>query len=204
MTRYLFLCFLIIPFNFLLSQNNLKYDRILKIENLKFNHQEIRIYKDYQTSTGVELFRMYQDNNENWKAEFYNTVATKNNNKDEITIRIRKSKLNSLKNLEMIWLQILDTQVIHLPQWETFQYKLKTIKKEYQIEDGELLSSYSKIAILDGASFYVKIKNDKIENEFMYSNPESYLETYPNVDELLSIKELLTLIRNEFNIFIKH
>ncbi|MBD3907241.1 hypothetical protein NAL32_18715 [Chryseobacterium sp. Ch-15] len=171
---------------------------------MKFNHQEIRIYKDYQTSTGVELFRMYQDNNENWKAEFYNTVATKNNNKDEITIRIRKSKLNSLKNLEMIWLQILDTQVIHLPQWETFQYKLKTIKKEYQIEDGELLSSYSKIAILDGASFYVKIKNDKIENEFMYSNPESYLETYPNVDELLSIKELLTLIRNEFNIFIKH
>lgn len=203
MTRYLFLCFLIIPFNFLLSQNNLEYDKILKIENLKFNNQEIRVYKDYQTSTGLELFRLYQDDNENWKAEFYSTVASKNN-KDEITIRTRKSKLNSLKNMEMIWLQILDTQVIHLPQWEAFQYKLKTVKKEYQIEDGELLSSSSKIAIVDGASFYVKIKNGKVENEFTYFNPESYLRTYPNVDELLSLKELLTLIRNEFNIFIKH
>lgn len=202
MTKCLFFCFLIIQFNFLLSQSNFEYDKILKIENLKFNDSEIRVYKDYQTSTGLELFRFYKDNNENWKAEFYNTVASKNN-KDETIIRTRKSKLNSLKNFELIWLQILDTQIIHLPKWEAFQYKLKTINKEYQIEDGKLLSSTSKIAVVDGVSFYLKIKVGKKENEFIYYNPKSYLETYPNVDELLSFQELLNLISNEFNIFIK-
>lgn len=129
MTKCLFFCFLIIQFNFLLSQSNLGYDKILKIENLKFNDSEIRVYKDYQTSTGLELFRFYKDNNENWKAEFYNTVASKNN-KDETIIRTRKSKLNSLKNFELIWLQILDTQIIHLPKWEAFQYKIKNDKQE--------------------------------------------------------------------------
>lgn len=202
MTRCLFFYFLILQFNFLLSQKNLKYDKILKIENLKFNDYEIRVYKDYQTSTGLELFRFYKDNNENWKAEFYKTIASKNN-KDETIIRTRKSELNSLKNFEMIWLQIIDTQIIHLPKWETFQYKLKTIKKEYQIEDGELLSSTSKIDVLDGVSFYVKIKICKKENEIMYYNPNSYLESYPNVDELLSFQELLNLIRDEFNVFTK-
>lgn len=113
----------------MLSQSNLGYDKILKIENLKFNDSEIRVYKDYQTSTGLELFRFYKDNNENWKAEFYNTVASKNN-KDETIIRTRKSKLNSLKNFELIWLQILDTQIIHLPKWEAFQYKIKNDKQE--------------------------------------------------------------------------
>lgn len=202
MTRCLFFCFLIFQFNFLLSQNNHEYDKILKLENLKFNDNEIRIYKDYQTSTGLELFRFYKDNNKNWKAEFYNIVASKNN-KNETIIRTRTSKLNSLKNLEMIWLQIFDTQIIHLPKWETFQYKLKTVKKEYQIEDGELLSSTSQITVLDGVSFYVKIKIGEKENEIMYYNPKSYLEAYPNVDELLSFQELLNLIRDEFNVFTK-
>jgi hypothetical protein len=191
---------LIISLYFLSAQQNIEYDKILKIENLKFYENEIRVYKKYGISTGLELFRFYQDEKENWRAEFYETIATQKN-KDEIKIRIRKSKLNSLKNFEMLWLQILDTDPIYLPKWEAFQYKLKKINKDYQIEDGEIYSSTSRVSVLDGQSFYVKIKSGKNENQFDYSNPESYLEKYPNVDELISFKELLDLIRTEFNVF---
>lgn len=184
------------------AQQNIEYDKILKIENLKFHEKEICVYKKYGTSTGLELFRFYEDEKENWKAEFYNTVA-RTNNKDEVKIWTRKSKLNSLKNFEMLWLQILDTNVIHLPKWEAFEYKLKKVNKDYQIEDGEIYSSTSRSSVLDGQSFYVKIKRGENENQFSYSNPESYLEEYPNVDELLSFKELLDLIRTEFKVFEK-
>ncbi|MCX8523973.1 hypothetical protein OF897_08560 [Chryseobacterium formosus] len=201
--RHLYLILtLFIPCGFLSAQQNTEYDKILKIENLKFHENEIRVYKKYSTTTGLELFRFYQDDKENWKAEFYETIATQNN-KNEIKIRTRKSKLNSLKNFEMVWLQILDTNVIHLPKWEFFEYKLKKVNKDYQIEDGEIYSSISSLSVLDGRSFYVKIKRGKKENQFNYSNPESYLEKYPNVDELLSFQELLNLIRNEFKIFNK-
>lgn len=201
--KHLILFFtLLVPITFISAQQNLDYDKILKIENLKFHENEIRVYKKYSTSTGLELFRFYQDEKENWKAEFYETVASRNS-QDEIKIRIRKSKLNSLKNFELLWLQFLDTNVIHLPKWETFEYKLKKVNKDYQIEDGEIYSSTSSISGIDGQSFYVKIKRGTKENQFSYSNPETYLETYPNVDELLSFQELLNLIRTEFGIFKK-
>ncbi|OBW42766.1 hypothetical protein AB670_00850 [Chryseobacterium sp. MOF25P] len=199
--KYL-LFILFVSFNFLPAQQNIEYDKILKIENLKFHEKEIRVYKKYGTSTGLELFRFYEDEKENWKAEFYNTVA-RTNNKDEVKIWTRKSKLNSLKNFEMLWLQFLDTNIIHLPKWEVFEYKLKKVNKDYQIEDGEIYSSTSRLSVLDGQSFYVQIKRGKAENQFNYSNPESYLEKYPNVDELLSFKELLDLIRTEFKVFEK-
>ncbi|MBW7676403.1 hypothetical protein [Chryseobacterium chendengshani] len=198
---YLFFA-LLLQFCFLFGQDSLKYDKILKIENLKFKNNEIRVYKKYQTSTGLELFRFYQDEKENWKAEFFETVAYGNNN--DIKIRTRKSKLNSFKNFELIWAEILDTNVMYLPKWETFQYKLKKINKNYLIEDGEIYSSTTIISILDSESFYVKIKNSSRENEINYSNPESYLKKYPDVDELISFQELLHLIRNEFKIFIEN
>ncbi|MET3536233.1 hypothetical protein [Chryseobacterium limigenitum] len=202
MITRLLLFLTIISIQTLSSQTVQEYDKILKIENLKFNTIEIRVYKKYAISTGLELFRFYQDNKENWKAEFYETVASKNNN-GEIKIRTRKSKLNSLKNFELIWMQILDTDIIHLPKWEAFEYKLKKKNKKYEIEDGKIISSTSVSRSLDGSSYYVKIKNGKQENEIEYSNPESYLKTYPNVDELISFKELLDLLKNDFKIFIK-
>lgn len=201
MLRLIFLFLTIISIQNLSSQTIQEYDKFLKIENLKFNTNEIRVYKKDAISTGLELFRLYQDDKENWKAELYETIASNNNG--EIKIRARKYKLNSLKNFELIWAQILDTDVIHLPKWQTFEYKLVKKNKKYEIEDGEIISSTSMSNFLDGFSYYVKIKNGKQENEIEYSNPESYLKTYPNVDELISFKELLDLLRNDFKIFSK-
>lgn len=195
---YLFFA-LLLQFCFLSGQRSLDYDKILKIENLKFNNSEIRVYKKYSTSTGLELFRFYQDQNNSWKAEFYQTIALGKNN--DAKLKIRKSKLNSLKNLELLWMQILDTDVIYLPEMDKIQYKLNKKNKDYQVEDGEILSSTSQTYVVDGVDYYILIRNNLLQNEFEYDNPESYLQKYPNVDELISFQELLNLIRNEFKIF---
>lgn len=195
---YLFFT-LLFQFCFLSGQQLLDYDKILKIENLKFNNNEIRVYKKYSTSTGLELFRLYEDENNHWKAEFYQTYSQ--GNQKEFKVNIRKSKLNSLKNLELLWMQILDTDVMYLPKMDKIQYKLNKKNKDYQVEDGEILSSTSRSFVLDGVDYYTFIKNNTDQNEFEYDNPESYLQKYPNVDELISFQELLNLIRNEFKIF---
>lgn len=200
MLRQYFICILLSQCFCVSAQQNLMYDKILKIENVALKNHEIRVYKNYSTSTGLELFRFYQDEKENWKAEFYQTVALGKNN--DTKLKIRKSKLNSFKNPELIWSQISDTNVIHLPEIQQFQYKLTKKNKVYQIEDGEILSSTSEVTVGDGISYYTLVKNNLIQNEFEYSNPESYLENYPNVDELLSFKELLDLIRNEYKVFL--
>lgn len=97
----------------------------------------------------------------------------------------------------MIWAQILDTDVNYLPKLETFRYKLKKNNKDYRVEDGEVIRTYKKTLSIDGSIFLVKTKN----NQFEYDDPESYLKIYPNVDELLSLQELLNLIRTEFSVF---
>ncbi|WP_410692565.1 hypothetical protein [Chryseobacterium sp. SIMBA_038] len=173
----------------------------MKIENLKFNTNEIRVYKKYAISTGLELFRFYQDDKENWKAELYKTFVISGNKEDKIIVD--KTILNSLKNPKLIWAQILDTDVVCLSKWETFKYKLKKHMHDYEVIDGEVTSSTQTTRIMDGISYTVKIKTGENENEFSYSNPEDYLKTYPNVDELISFKELLDLLKKDFKIFSK-
>lgn len=86
---------------------------------------------------------------------------------------------------------------------DKFLYKLSTKNKNYEVEDGIIVSSTSVSSVLDGVGYYTKIKNYKNQNEFEYDNPEAYLKKYPNVDELISFKELLDLIRAEFKVFEK-
>ena len=175
-----------------------KFNEILKIQKLPFYENEIRIYKNYSTSTGLEMFRFYLEN-EKWKVDFYETIASKKEN--QINLKIRKSKLNSAKNLELIWLEILNTDVIHLPNWEDIKYKLRNKEFKYEIIDGEILANVSNSIIIDGVSYSIQIKSGNKENEFEYSNPESYLKKYPNVDELISLNDLLLLVSKEFKIF---
>lgn len=135
-----------------------------------------------------------------WKADFYQTIATRNS-KNEIDIRIRKEKLNSLKNFELIWMQMLHTDILYLPKFDKIEYKLKSKTNDYEIMNGEITSFATKIGSLDGKAYYIKIKNVNRSNEIVYPSPESYLKYYPNVDELQSVVELLTIIKTDFKIF---
>ncbi|WP_223605820.1 hypothetical protein [Chryseobacterium sp. OSA05B] len=197
MHKTLIFLFLFLSSDVLFSQNVNKYDKILNIENLPFNNHEVRIYRKHAISTGLDMFRLYQDHN-NWVGEWYETVATQNQK-----VQVKKSSLHLSNNPELVWVKIIDTDILHLPHWESIQYKLEKKNKEYFTEDGENMVSRSKSVVVDGVSYYVKIKSDKTENEFEYYNPESYLKIYPNVDELISFKELLDVLRSEFKFFDK-
>ena len=174
----------------------------MKITKTEFNTNELRIYRKHSNTTGLELFRFYQDKNELWKADFYQTIA-KRDSKNNIDIRIRKEKLNSLKNFELIWLQILNSDILFLPKFDKIEYKLKQKNNYFEIMDGEIYNTISKVSVLDGKVFFIKIKNGNRFNEIIYPNPQSYLTHYSNVDELQSVAELLEIVKSEFKIFDK-
>jgi hypothetical protein len=191
---------LLIPFQ-VCSQSFEKLDSILKIQHIPLNESEIRIYKDYSTSTGLELFRLYKDENNVFQAEFHQTVARKIG--DNTEIRVKKDKLNSIKNMEVIWLAFLNSDIGHLPPFSEIVYKFRDNKDlELKIIDGEITYlQISKPIILDGVTFMINFSSPKMKNQIVYDNPESYLNLFPNVDELISFQEILEIARTEFNLF---
>lgn len=196
----LFFVLLILQFPYLLSQELLKFDSILKIENLEFHSREIRVYKNYSISTGLELFRMYYDENDKINTEFYYTVARKLEN-GEIQIRITNKKLDSFKNPKYIWLKLIYSDILHIPEFEEIRYKLKPKAEVILDENGELVVGTTTSIILDGVSFYVQISNNGITRDIEYPNPESYFKKFPNVDELIIFNDFLNIIKEEFEVF---
>ena len=100
----------------------------------------------------------------------------------------------------MNWFKILDTDILYLPAFDRIGYKLKSKSSNYTIDDGNIVNTTKETAILDGVSYYILINNKDKKNDIHYFNTEKYLELYPNVDELISLKELLDLIRLEFDV----
>lgn len=191
---------LLIPIQ-IYSQSFEELDSILNFKDIPLKESEIRLYKNYSTSTGLELFRLYRDENDTYQAEFHQTVARKI--ADEIEIKVKKEKLNSLKNMEVIWLGFLNSDVGHLPPFSEIKYKFRDDKDlKLEIIDGEITYFITTPPIvMDGVSYYVKFSSKELKNQIVYDNPESYLNLFPNVDELISFREILDLIRKEFNKF---
>lgn len=198
----LFYILFIIHISLLFSQEIQKFDSILKIENLKLHSKESRVYKDYSTSTGLELFRMYYDENDKINTEFYYTVARKSES-GETTIRVRNKKLNSFKNPEWIWLELIYSDILNIPDFDEIRYKLKPKAKVLLDEEGELVVETIETYPLDGVSFYIQIRNNEITKDIEYPNPESYLNKFPEVDELIIFNDFLNIIKEEFKVFKK-
>ena len=55
------------------------------------------------------------------------------------------------------------------------------------------------MSVMDGQSYFVNFRNLKKTNNFFFSNPETYLSNYSDVDELISYNQILKIIKNEFN-----
>jgi len=190
-------------FSLLFAQEVQEFDTILKIENLEFHPKEIRVYKDFSTSTGLELFRMYYDENDKINTEFYYTVAGKTES-GKIKIRVRNKKLNSFKNPEYIWLELIYSKIIHLPDFDEIRYKLTPKPEIILNEEGELVTVKIRPAMfLDGEIYFVQIKNDGIIKSLEYPSPESYLGKFPDMDELIIFNDFLNIIKEEFKIFKK-
>ena len=183
------------------AQNISEINKVLELpDTLSYKH-EIRIYKKYETSYSTEIFRMYDEGNNNWKAQiFYFSNQFKSVTKiTEIEFPKEVNGTLKPKDAYLIWLQLLLCDIEYLPSIEQIKYKLK--KSSIIFEDGGYEIVQKHTHILDGNSYKVFIRNYKIKNDFSFTNPESYLNSYPDIDELQSYTKLLSIIKKEFNLW---
>ncbi|GGG64401.1 hypothetical protein [Epilithonimonas arachidiradicis] len=167
-------------------------NKIAKIPDSIANFSELRIYLKPALTNSWQIFRMYQEKeNTTWKIELIK--------KSPDSIK-QMEELNSQTNLDVVWLKILQSDILYLPKWESIQYKFKK-SKTIELEEGKFIDNYSSVAIMDGIGYEVMIKNNKEFNKILYSNPEGYLKHFENIDELIAFKNLLDTIRNEFGIW---
>ena len=190
--KILFLFFAI----FLQAQNVDNLANILP----ELKETEIRIYKDRGITNSGFVFRIYKENN-NWKSELIQWFLLKEISKDEFEkIPPRLSLLKSQKSLEEIFVNIEARNIKYLPKEENFQYKKSKNEVIYDEDEKAFLVQSKVISVLDGTGYLVKYKSGNQYNEFDYSNPEAFLKTYPEIDELKSFVDILNYIRKEFDI----
>mgnify|MGYP003399965651 CR=1 FL=1 len=100
-------------------------EKILKVDTIPFYSQEIRVYKKREISTGLELFRIYYDEESKvYQAELYETYS-KRLNKDSIKTDIRKYELKSIYNLEYLMMKLILSDIKYVADMEKISYKMK-------------------------------------------------------------------------------
>ncbi|KIO52342.1 hypothetical protein [Flavobacterium hibernum] len=175
-------------------------NKILRIPNALEFEKEIRIYKDYSTSETIKILRMYDEGKDNWIVQIFWYSKSFNSVTKIDQIQFPKENLGKLiaKDANLIWLNLLLTNIEFLPSMESIEYKLNT--PYIDLEKGEQIIARRKTSIIDGNGYQVYIRNGKIKNNFSFNNAESYLKHFPKVDELVSYNELLSILKKEFNL----
>lgn len=188
---------LIFLFAIVKSQN---IDSLANIPS-ELKESEIRVYKDGGIYNSGKIFRIYKEN-KIWKAELIQWFLPKELSKDEFEkIKPQITVLKSEKSLEEIFLNLRALNIGFLPKEEYFQYKKNKSKVVYNKEEKDwVFETINAIQVLDGTGYLVKYQSGKQKNEFDYSNPESYLKHYPDIDELQDFVDILKYIRKQFNI----
>ncbi len=191
---------LIILFTLGLSAQDLtELNKSLSLPDSISQEEEIRIYKGFGITNFTSIFRMYKDNSDKWNIEHFEHFAgVKKRSKPEI----KKQKLTSKDKPELVWLNILRTNIQFLPEMSEIKWKMKKRGKIEEINNKPELS-WSQVQIMDGVGYVVQIKENGKYHETYYGNPEKYLEHYPDVDELDFFSEFINLIRTEFDIWKK-
>ncbi|MFH6997662.1 hypothetical protein ACHRVZ_07005 [Flavobacterium sp. FlaQc-57] len=197
--KYYFIFFFFIIFN-CFGQQVSEINKILRIPNALEFEKEIRIYKDYSTSETIKILRMYDEGKNNWIVQIFWYSKSFNSVTKIDQIQFPKENLGKLiaKDANLIWLNLLLTNIEFLPSMESIEYKLNT--PYIDLEKGEQIIARRKTSIIDGNGYQVYIRNGKIKNNFSFDNAESYLKYFPKVDELVSYNELLSIFKKEFNL----
>lgn len=190
-------------FSFLSLFTLLKSQNVDKLANIpsELKESEIRIYKGRGITNSGHIFRIYKDDKV-WKTELIQWFLPKEISRDEFElIKPKLTVLKSEKSLEQSFLNIKARNIGFLPKEECFQYKKDESQVVFDEEEKDWVFEIKKaIMVLDGTGYLVKYKSGQQQNEFNYSNPESYLMHYPEIDELNYFVDILKYIRQEFNI----
>jgi hypothetical protein len=186
------------------SQNISEINSDIKItDSLKFK-TEIRIYQNMGISNYSSLLRICKDEKD-WIVEFYEHYVKV----EGITeLKIEKQILKSKNDMQFVLLNLIRSNILNLPSLEEIRWKLvkrgnvelkKTNIRGKIIEEYDLLNN--EIWKMDGKGFKIQVNCWNKKNEFEFSNPDSYLKEFPEVDELIFMSEILNIIRHEFGIW---
>ncbi|MBF4486128.1 hypothetical protein [Flavobacterium sp. CSZ] len=199
MKVFLFLIILLFSFH-VKAQEISEINKVLEISDMLGFEKEIRIYKDYSITNTMQILRMYDEGKDNWKVYKYSYSKNLNQVTKIDGLIFPKESIGKLKpkDANLIWLHLLLTNVEFLPDIERVEYKLST--PFIDLQKGEKVLNRKKVVVTDGVGYQVYIKNGKIENNFSFYNPETYLKYYPKVDELIAYNEILSILKKEFNL----
>ncbi|PHN93500.1 hypothetical protein CSC80_11295 [Maribacter sp. 6B07] len=188
------------------AQNISKINADLKLSDSLTYDTEIRIYQGGGITNYSSLFRMFKGKSEKWTAEFYEHYSKVIG---QTKLRTKKRTLKSDNDMEFVYLNLLRSHILDLPNLKEIYWKLETrgeVEKVEIMHKGKIKEEYEILSkrktIVDGEGYIVQAKGWKF-NEFEFSNPDRYLEYYPEVDELIFVCEILNTIRNEFGVWKK-
>jgi hypothetical protein len=158
--------------------------------------KEIRITKsEYWAKT--DILRIFFDQNSELKYELY-----KKDKQDSIEL-IDTKVLSGKEGFDQkFWLKVLMTDIHHIADYKDVQYKFKKNNQLVRIKNSWFISNDQSV-IMDGVEYQIEINGEEKYNTVSYSNPDSYFKLYSEVDELKSVTDLLSLIRDEFGIWKK-
>ncbi|WP_196888256.1 hypothetical protein [Aureivirga sp. CE67] len=189
------------------AQNITEINSDLKLSDSLTYETEVRIYQGGGITNYSSLFRMFQDKSEKWTAEFYEHYAKV---EGQVELRAKKQTLKSENDMEFIFLNFIRSHILDLPNLSEIKWKLVTrgkVEKVKMIHRGKEIEEYElinmQVAILDGEGYKIQVRGRNKTNEFEFSNPNGYLNHYPEIDELNYMCEILNLIRTEFDIWKK-
>lgn len=192
-----FISIIILVFCSILNAQNI--DELARIPS-EYKEREIRIYKDRGITNSGFVYRIYEDKNK-WNAEIIQWFLPKQISSDEFErVNPVKRNLVSKENLEKVFINLEALNIGFLPMEDAFEYKKEKNEVIWDEDNKQFVIQTSKTAILDGTSYSVVYQSFKNYNEFTYSNPERYLEKFPDIDELHSFQEILKYIRVKFNL----
>ena len=184
-------------FSFILNAQD--FDKLAGLPHDYFD-KEIRIYKDRGIYNSGIIFRIFEENKV-WKAEKIQWFMPAQVSSDEFKpIPPQKTELFSDKNLEIIFMNLEALNIGFLPKEEAFEYKKQKKSVIWDDDEKQYALQNTVIGILDGTGYSVIYKSGKNHNVFDYRNPESYLNKFPEIDELTSFVEILKYLRTEFKI----
>lgn len=148
----------------------------------------------------IRIFRIFKEN-KTWKAELIQWFFDKQISLDEFqSVKPMVTKLKASRNFYEIFLNIEARNIGFLPKEESFKYKKEKQEVLFDEEEKDCVIQNISMSVLDGVDYLVKYKSGKRYNEFHYNNPQSYLESTPNIDEYKSLLEILKYIESEFKI----
>jgi len=169
------------------------------------NSVEIRVYQDFGITNYTSLFRMFKNESDTWNAEYYEHFAAVPNRSE---LRVEKQILKPKSDFQYVFQNLLRSNIQNIPSDDQINWKFAKRNPVELIENqirGEVYYEYRYIktisSILDGTGYTFQFKDLNKTNTSHYSNPESYLKIYPELDELIYVCEMISLLRNQFEIW---